>query len=210
MNCKGATFGELLIFIIIAFILTFGISTCKNTLADNDLKKVSATAKNEYKEFNSESWMDGIVGGNSMKKQLYATYTTIAKENHISVYDAVRNSRSKFLGQFKNHFRSLGSFFNLPKVRNVYRSDFDGKMVVIVHYTWENCSGSGDDYHCYTEHDEVTIPEINQPKYEIEDENEYAPVGTFVDAKNNDFEEEHYESGVGIEWEGVDVTNVGE
>ena len=37
-----------------------------------------------------------------------------------------------------------------------------------MHFTWQKCSGSGDDYHCYTEHDEVTIPEVNLPDREVD------------------------------------------
>lgn len=52
---------------------------------------------------------------------------------------------------------------SLPNVRNVTRTDIDGKPAVIVHYTWQNCNKDGS---CYTEHDEVTIPEINVKRYD--------------------------------------------
>lgn len=148
--------------LIVVLILCFLFATCQNSLADKELNKVSKTAKAEYLEHNTESWGNKIVGGNSMKKAVYATYQSIAKENNISVYEAVKQTRGKFAGQFKTHFRSLSSFLSLPNIRNAYRSDDMGKQVVIVHFTWTECSGSGDSHHCWTEHDEVVIPEIVQ------------------------------------------------
>ena len=53
-------------------------------------------------------------------------------------------------------------------MRNAYRTESFGTPAVIVHFTWEECSGSGDDRHCHTEHDEVTIPEVNIPEQEVE------------------------------------------
>lgn len=183
--------------IIVCIIILFGcflFATCQNSLVDSDLKKVDSNAKNEYLQHNTESWTDKIVGGNSMKKAVYATYTAIAKENNITVLDAIRQSRGKFAGQLKNKFKSFGSFLSLPNVRNAYHSEDMGKTVVIVHFTWTECSG-GEHNNCWTEHDEVTIPEINQPKYdnfnELYEEPEEIPI----------------ESGVGIEYEGVDITN---
>lgn len=148
-------------YIIFGFILLFFcffVGTCNNSLADKELAKVSSTAKSDYQEYNSETWLNSIVGGNARKKTVYATYLGIAKENGVSVYESVKNTRSKFAGQFKNKFRSLNAMISLPNVRNVTRTDIDGKPVVIVHYTWQNCNKDGS---CYTEHDEVTIPEIN-------------------------------------------------
>lgn len=71
-----------------------------------------------------------------------------------------------------------------------------GKQVVIVHFTWTSCSGSGENHHCWTEHDEVVIPEIVQPKYEYE-----------YQEQENIQEEIPMERGVGIEYEGVDISN---
>ena len=153
------------LFLIIAVVAVFLFLTrCENALADADLKKVSPTAKADYQEYNTESWFERkIAGGNRMKKAVYATYSAIAKENGITVYEAVKDSRSRFAGQFKNKFRSLSSFLSLPNVQNAYRTESFGTPAVIVHFTWESCSGSGDDRSCHTEHDEVTIPEINVP-----------------------------------------------
>lgn len=185
------------IFLIIGVLFVcFMIATCENSLVDADLKKISPEAKNEYLAYNTENWGDKIVGGNSMKKAVYATYTAIAKENNISVLNAIKLSRSKFAGQFKNKFKSFGSFFSLPNVRNAYHSDDMGKQVVIVHFTWTSCSGSGENHHCWTEHDEVVIPEIVQPKYEYE-----------YQEQENIQEEIPMERGVGIEYEGVDISN---
>lgn len=150
--------GTYIIFGVLALFLCFCVGTCNNSLADKELAKVSSTAKSDYEEYNSETWVNSIVGGNATKKTVYATYLGIAKENNISVYEAVKNTRSKFAGQFKNKFRSLNTLISLPNVRNVTRTDINGKQAVIVHYTWQNCDS---DNHCYTEHDEVTIPEIN-------------------------------------------------
>lgn len=176
----------IIIFAIVAVFLCFMFATCQNSLADKELDKVSKTAKSSYLEHNTESWSEKLVGGNSMKKAVYATYQGIAKENNISVYEAVKQTRGKFAGQFKTHFRSLSSFLSLPTIRNAYRSDDMGKQVVIVHFTWQNCSGSGDDYHCWTEHDEVVIPEIVQRR--VYDEYD-APSGN-----------------VNIDYEGFDMT----
>lgn len=98
-----------------------------------------------------------------MKKTVYATCLGIAKENGVSVYEAVKNTRSKFAGQFKNKFRSVNAMISLPNVRNVTRTDIDGKPAVIVYYTWQNCNK---DCRGYTKHDEVTIPEINVKRYD--------------------------------------------
>lgn len=152
-----------IIFGLFALFACFCVGTCNNSLADKELAKLSSTAKSDYKEYNSESWGNAIVGGNVRKKTVYATYLGIAKENNISVYEAVKNTRRKFAGQFKNKFRSLNTLISLPSVRNVTRTDINGKPAVIVHYTWQNC---GSDNHCYTEHDEVTIPEINVKTYD--------------------------------------------
>ena len=170
-----------------ALLLCFVFATCQNSLVDSDLNKVSPNAKTEYLEHNTESWGNKLVGGNSMKKAVYATYQGIAKENGITVYEAVKQTRGKFAGQFKTHFRSLGSFLALPNIRNAYRSDDMGKQVVIVHFTWQECSGSGDNHHCWTEHDEVVIPEINQRSYQ---EPEY---------------DEPVDGNVGIDYEGFDM-----
>ena len=170
-----------------ALLLCFVFATCQNSLVDSDLNKVSPNAKTEYLEHNTESWGNKLVGGNSMKKAVYATYQGIAKENGITVYEAVKQTRGKFAGQFKTHFRSLGSFLALPNIRNAYRSDDMGKQVVIVHFTWQECSGSGDNHHCWTEHDEVVIPEINQRPYQ---EPEY---------------DEPVDGNVGIDYEGFDM-----
>lgn len=153
--------GTYVILIFLGLFVAFCAGTCNNSLADGELAKVSSNAKTEYQEYNSESWLNGIVGGDARKKTVYATYLGIAKENKISVYEAVKNTRSKFAGQFKNKFRSLNAMISLPNVRNVTRTEINGKPAVIVHYTWENCSND----HCYTEHDEVTIPEINVKTY---------------------------------------------
>ena len=153
--------GTYVILIFLGLFVAFCVGTCNNSLADSELAKVSSNAKTEYQEYNSESWFNGIVGGDARKKTVYATYLGIAKENKISVYEAVKNTRSKFAGQFKNKFRSLNAMISLPNVRNVTRTDINGKPAVIVHYTWENCNND----HCYTEHDEVTIPEINVKTY---------------------------------------------
>jgi hypothetical protein len=153
--------GTYIILIFLGLFIAFCVGTCNNSLADGELAKVSTTAKTEYQEYNSESWFNGIVGGDARKKTVYATYLGIAKENKISVYEAVKNTRSKFAGQFKNKFRSLNAMISLPNVRNVTRTEINGKPAVIVHYTWENCNND----HCYTEHDEVTIPEINVKTY---------------------------------------------
>ena len=153
--------GTYIILIFLGLFVAFCAGTCNNSLADSELAKVSSNAKTEYQEYNSESWFNGIVGGDARKKTVYATYLGIAKENKISVYEAVKNTRSKFAGQFKNKFRSLNAMISLPNVRNVTRTDINGKPAVIVHYTWENCNND----HCYTEHDEVTIPEINVKTY---------------------------------------------
>lgn len=150
--------GTYIIFGFILLFFCFFVGTCNNSLADKELAKVSSTAKSDYQEYNSETWLNSIVGGNARKKTVYATYLGIAKENGVSVYESVKNIRSKFAGQFKNKFRSLNAMVSLPNVRNVTRTDIDGKPVVIVHYTWQNCNKDGS---CYTEHDEVTIPEIN-------------------------------------------------
>lgn len=159
---------DIFLFIVVA-VLAFGISQCENSLADADLKKVSPTAKADYKAYNTETWFEQKVkGGNRMKKAVYATYTAIAKENGITVYDAVVGSRSRFAGQFRNSFRSFSNFLSLPDVRNVHRTESFGNPAVIVHFTWQECSGSGDNYHCYTEHDEVTIPEVNLPEQEFD------------------------------------------
>ena len=157
-----SSLGTYIIFGILALFLCFCVGTCNNSLANSELAKVSSTAKTEYQEYNSESWLNGIVGGDARKKTVYATYLGIAKENNISVYEAVKNTRSKFAGQFKNKFRSLNALISLPNVRNVTRTDINGKPAVIVHYTWQNCDS---DNYCYTEHDEVTIPEINTKTY---------------------------------------------
>lgn len=151
-----------IIFCVFAVLICFGIATCNNTVADKELKKVSKTAQTDYKSYNSESWGQGLVGGDARKKAVYATYLGIAKDNNITVYEAVKSSRSKFAGQFKNKFRSLCAFLSLPDVRNVTRTDINGKPAVVVHYTWREC----EDEHCYTEHDEVTIPEINAKTYD--------------------------------------------
>ena len=140
--------GTYIIFGFFILFLCFCVGTCNNLLADKELAKVSSTAKSDYQEYNSETWVNNIVGGNATKKTVYATYLGIAKENN----------RSKFAGQFKNKFRSLNALISLPNVRNVTRTDINGKPAVIVHYTWQNCDS---DNHCHTEHDEVTIPEIN-------------------------------------------------
>lgn len=151
------------LFLIIAVLAVFFFLTrCENALADADLDKVSPTAKADYQEYNTESWFERkFAGGNRMKKALYATYSAIAKENGITVYEAVKDSRARFAGQFRNKFRSLSSFLSLPNVQNAYRTESFGTPAVIVHFTWESCSGSGNDRSCHTEHDEVTIPEIN-------------------------------------------------
>lgn len=153
--------GTYIILIFLGLFVAFCAGTCNNSLADSELAKVSSNAKTEYQEYNSESWLNGIVGGDARKKTVYATYLGIAKENKISVYEAVKNTRSKFAGQFKNKFRSLNAMISLPNVRNVTRTEINGKPAVIVHYTWEDCNND----HCYTEHDEVTIPEINVKTY---------------------------------------------
>lgn len=153
--------GTYIILIFLGLFVAFCVGTCNNSLADSELAKVSSNAKTEYQEYNSESWINGIVGGDARKKTVYATYLGIAKENKISVYEAVKNTRSKFAGQFKNKFRSLNAMISLPNVRNVTRTEINGKPAVIVHYTWEDCNND----HCYTEHDEVTIPEINVKTY---------------------------------------------
>ena len=153
--------GTYIILIFLGLFVAFCVGTCNNSLADGELAKVSSNAKTEYQEYNSESWINGIVGGDARKKTVYATYLGIAKENKISVYEAVKNTRSKFAGQFKNKFRSLNAMISLPNVRNVTRTEINGKPAVIVHYTWEDCNND----HCYTEHDEVTIPEINVKTY---------------------------------------------
>lgn len=153
--------GTYIILIFLGLFVAFCAGTCNNSLADSELAKVSSNAKTEYQEYNSESWLNGIVGGDARKKTVYATYLGIAKENKISVYEAVKNTRSKFAGQFKNKFRSLNAMISLPNLRNVTRTDINGKPAVIVHYTWEDCNND----HCYTEHDEVTIPEINVKTY---------------------------------------------
>ena len=153
--------GTYIILIFLGLFVAFCAGTCNNSLADSELAKVSSNAKTEYQEYNSESWINGIVGGDARKKTVYATYLGIAKENKISVYEAVKNTRSKFAGQFKNKFRSLNAMISLPNVRNVTRTEINGKPAVIVHYTWEDCNND----HCYTEHDEVTIPEINVKTY---------------------------------------------
>lgn len=153
--------GTYIILIFLGLFIAFCAGTCNNSLADSELAKVSSNAKTEYQEYNSESWINGIVGGDARKKTVYATYLGIAKENKISVYEAVKNTRSKFAGQFKNKFRSLNAMISLPNVRNVTRTEINGKPAVIVHYTWEDCNND----HCYTEHDEVTIPEINVKTY---------------------------------------------
>jgi hypothetical protein len=158
----------IVIMAVVALVL-LGITRCENALADADLQKVSPTAKSDYQAYNTETWFEQKVkGGNRMKKAVYATYTSIAKENGITVYDAVRESRGRFAGQFRNKFRTLSSFLSLPDVRNAYRTESFGTPAVIVHFTWEECSGSGDDRHCHTEHDEVTIPEVNIPEREVE------------------------------------------
>lgn len=150
-------------------VIALGITRCENALVDSDLNKISPTAKADYKQYNTESWWDEkVTGGNRMKKAVYATYTAIAKENGITVYEAVKQSRSRFAGQFRNKFRSFGSFLSLPNVRNAFHTESFGTPAVIIHFTWEECSGSGDDYHCHTEHDEVTIPEVNLPEQEID------------------------------------------
>ncbi len=158
------------LFLIIAVIVGgIVITRCENALADADLQKVSPTAKSDYQSYNTETWFEQKVkGGNRMKKAVYATYTAIAKENGITVYDAVRESRGRFAGQFRNKFRTLSSFLSLPDVRNAYRTESFGTPAVIVHFTWEECSGSGESRHCHTEHDEVTIPEVNIPEQEVE------------------------------------------
>jgi len=153
--------GTYIILIFLGLFVAFCAGTCNNSLADSELAKVSSNAKTEYQEYNSESWINGIVGGDARKKTVYATYLGIAKENKISVYEAVKNTRSKFAGQFKNKFRSLNAMISLPNVRNITRTEINGKPAVIVHYTWEDCNND----HCYTEHDEVTIPEINVKTY---------------------------------------------
>ena len=183
--------------LVVSIIVLFGcflFATCSNSCVDEDLKKVSPNAKADYLSHNTESWSDKLVGGNRMKKAVYATYQGIAKENGISVYDAIKNARGKFAGQFKNKFRSFGAFSSLPDVRNAYRIEDNGKICVVVHFTWTNCDS---DNHCWTEHDEVIIPEIVQPKkYEYEPEDEY----------ENQYVEPPMQKGVGIEYEGVDIT----
>lgn len=184
-----------IVFILGALFFCFMFAKCQNSLADKELNKVSNTAKAEYLEHNTESWSNKFVGGNSMKKAVYATYQGIAKENNISVYEAVKQTRGKFAGQFKTHFRSLSSFLSLPNIRNAYRSDEMGKQVVIVHFTWQECSGSGDDHHCWTEHDEVIIPEIVQPRQQYQEER-----------YESNYEDEPEETGtVGIDYEGFDM-----
>ena len=96
--------GTYIIFGALALFLCFCIGTCNNSIADKELAKISSTAKSDYMEYNSETWVNGIVGGNATKKTVYATYLGIAKENNITVYEAVKNTRSKFAGQFKNKF----------------------------------------------------------------------------------------------------------
>ena len=186
--------------IIMALILAgcFVFATCTNSCVDSDLNKISPEAKAEYLTHNTESWTDKLVGGNSMKKAVYATYTAIAKENNISVYDAIKESRGKFAGQFKNKFKTMGSFLALPNIRNAYKTEDDGIVCVVVHFTWQSCSGSGENHHCWTEHDEVIIPEIMQPKkYEYQEPEE----------ESYEYEEPPLQKGVGIEYEGVDITN---
>jgi hypothetical protein len=159
---------DIILLILVAGAAIF-VSQCKNALADADLAKVSPTAKADYQAYNTETWTERkILGGNTMKKAVFATYTAIAKENGITVYDAVRDTRAKFAGQFRSKFRSISSFLSLPTIRNAHRTDNFGVPAVIVHFTWQKCSGSGDDYHCYTEHDEVTIPEVNLPDREVD------------------------------------------
>jgi hypothetical protein len=191
----SSNIGCTIIFCIVAVVVCFLFAMCQNSLVDKDLNKVSATAKSEYLEHNTESCGNKLVGGNSMKKAVYATYQGIAKENNISVYEAVKQTRGKFAGQFKTHFRSLGSFLALPNIRNAYRSDDMGKQVVIVHFTWQECSGSGDNHHCWTEHDEVVIPELVQPKMDY-DEDRY---------ENQSYDEPEETGTVGIDYEGFDM-----
>lgn len=170
---------------------------CSNSCIDEDMKKISLTTKEEYLAHNTESWGNKLVGGDRMKKSIYATYTAIAKENNTSVYEAIKDARGRFAGQFKNKFRTFGSFTSLPNIRNAYRMEDNGEICVIVHFTWQECSGSGENHHCWTEHDEVIIPEIIQPKkYEYQEPEEVY-----------EYEEPPMQKGVGIEYEGVDITN---
>ena len=201
---------SIFIFLGVCF-LCFLFVQCQNSLVDKDLAKVSPSAKSDYLAHNTESWGDKFVGGDHMKKAVFATYQGIAKENNISVYQAVKQTRGKFAGQFKAQFRSMGAFLSLPNVRNAYHSEQDGKLVVIVHYTWQSCSGSGDNHHCWTEHDEVIIPELIQPependKWESENEPESEPeegnVG--IDYEGFDMQVNH-EPTVGIDYENFDI-----
>lgn len=84
--------------------------------------------------------------------------------NALADADLKKVSPTAKAGQFRNSFRSFSNFLSLPNVRNVHRTESFGTPAVIVHFTWQECSGSGDNYHCYTEHDEVTIPEVNLPE----------------------------------------------
>lgn len=162
--------GWFIIFFMV-FLCVIGITRCQNNVLDNDMKKLGSNVQSEYQEYNTETWAQKtIYGGDSRKKAIYVTYQAIARENGISVYEAVKKTRSKFMGQFKSKFRSFTTFATLPNIRNCHKTDIDGKAAVIVHFTWEECSTSDNNTHCWTEHDEVTILETIQPETEFEEE----------------------------------------
>lgn len=160
---------EIIIIGIFAAILMFGVNTCNNSMVDAEMNKVDSSAYSLYKQNNTESWSQNIVGGDAMKKTVFLTYYQIAKENDCSVYEAVRGTRSRFAGQFKQKFKSLSNFINLPTVTNAFMSKtLDGKDAIVVSYTYRDC----DNEHCWNNTDQVIIPEIEREEIEIEFENE--------------------------------------
>lgn len=149
----------IILFIALAVFVT-AFEKCTNSVLDKEMNNISETAKQEYQNFNTEDWSDKVLGGNTMKKSVYVTYSSIAKENNISVFEAVQKSRGEFAGQLKAKFKTFSSFLALPTVRNATKSTYNNRNVVIVHYTYRKCETDEDNKeYCYTEHDEVTIPE---------------------------------------------------
>lgn len=184
----------------LAIIFCIAVMTCNNSVADNSLNKLGSNTKSNYQEYNSESWGDGIVGGNAAQKAAYSAVVETARQHHISIYEAARMLRSDMNQRIKTRFGSFNNMINKPHIRSVSRTQWEGNVVVVVNCFTESCDSDGN---CRKEYFEVNIPEYESglvKKVKYEDTDEY-------DTAEEEYDEENYESGVNIDWEGVDVSS---
>ena len=163
----------------------FGIKSCKDNVADNQLEKLGCLENYEKYNVDGAGSFDKALGiGDTQSKAMYACIVSLAREKNISIDKAAKMATEHFGDRLKKEF--LGEFTDGFKGKitgvSVGKDPETGERIVRVDSEWEESHKSGKHTYHTTEHGTVYIPMSEGNQYGIDDDGESVNIGgsTFI------------------------------